>query len=240
MPNKLIIFIIIFLSVVAAGVFVFYLNDFVLQKPVSTPTPSGASANELSNLIKVNEPVSDQTVKSPLLVTGEARGYWFFEASFPVRIYDDNGLELGVAVAQAQGDPATGEVNWMTENFVPFRAVLEFKKPATRKGTLVLQKDNPSGLPEHDAELKVPVIFDLDNWTDGPAISKDCRVTGCSGQICSDEDIITTCEYKAEYACYRTTKCERQNPPAGGGKCGWTPTEELVVCLGAAFQAEEI
>lgn len=116
MSNKLIIFVIIILSVIAAVVFILYLNGLVLQKPVLTPTPTGSSVN------------------------------------------------------------------------------------------------------------------------DKPAVAKDCKVTGCSGQICSDDDVITTCEYKTEYVCYKTAKCERQED----GKCGWTPTEELVACLGAAFQAEEI
>ena len=32
--------------------------------------------------------------------------------------------------------------------------------PATSTGTLVLQKDNPSGLPEHADELRIPVRFE--------------------------------------------------------------------------------
>ncbi len=180
-----------------------------------------------SDLIILEKPKSDEFVESPLLINGRARGYWYFEASFPIRIFDDNDIELGVAVAQAGGE-------WMTEDFVPFAAILEFKKPSTERGVLVLQKDNPSGLPEHDAELRIPIAFDLENWSDEPVVSGKCLVTGCSGQICSDEEVATTCEYNAEYACYKTAKCERQE----GGQCGWTPTEDLVTCLGEAFQAE--
>lgn len=62
----------------------------------------------------------------------------------------------------------------------------------------------------------------------------ECKITGCSGQLCSDEDVRTTCEFKEEYACYKTAKCERQED----GKCGWTPTEELVACLSKVFKAE--
>ena len=187
-----------------------------------------------SDLIIVEKPKLDELVESPLLINGRARGYWYFEASFPIRIFDDNGIELGVAVAQAGGDPADSGAGWMTEDFVPFAAILEFKKPSTERGVLVLQKDNPSGLPEHDAELRIPIGFDLANWSNEPVVSRKCLVTGCSGQICSDEDVITTCEYKAEYACYKTAKCEWQE----NGQCGWTPTEDLVTCLGEAFQAE--
>ncbi len=47
----------------------------------------------------------------------------------------------------------------MTAEFVPFRAVLTFAAPATERGTLVLEKDNPSGLPENADELRIPIRF---------------------------------------------------------------------------------
>ncbi|MFN3188453.1 MAG: hypothetical protein ACK42D_02840 [Candidatus Paceibacteria bacterium] len=61
-----------------------------------------------------------------------------------------------------------------------------------------------------------------------PAPSKECFVGGCSGQICSDQsDMITTCEWRSEYACYKTATCEVQS----SGDCGWTPSTELNACL---------
>jgi hypothetical protein len=60
-------------------------------------------------------------------------------------------------------------------------------------------------------------------------VDQTCYVGGCSGQICSDQDgVISTCEWKDEYACYASATCERQPD----GQCGWTPTEELTSCLG--------
>jgi len=59
---------------------------------------------------------------------------------------------LGQIPAQAQGD-------WMTENFVPFAATLDFTTPTTATGSLILEKDNPSGLPENDKQLTIPVKF---------------------------------------------------------------------------------
>lgn len=58
----------------------------------------------------------------------------------------------------------------------------------------------------------------------------DCRPTGCSGQVCSDQDVVTTCEFREEYACYQTATCERQSD----GECGWTITETLQTCLNSA------
>lgn len=120
-------------------------------------TPIGGILNKVipaskADLIKVDSPLPNQEIESPLLVTGQARGYWFFEASFPIRLLDGNGKEIAVKPAEAQSE-------WMTEEFVPFKSILEFKMPDTNFGVLVLDKDNPSGLPEKADELRVPVRF---------------------------------------------------------------------------------
>ena len=116
--------------------------------------PENVDGSDQSDLIRVASPQAGATVKSPLSVSGQARGTWFFEASFPVRILDAANNELGRAIATAQSA-------WMTTNFVPFTATLDFSRPTSSFGYLILQKDNPSGLPEHDAELRLPVNFDL-------------------------------------------------------------------------------
>lgn len=122
----------------------------VVQNPVEVP-----SENEpvLDAKIRVTAPVKDAVVTSPLVVSGTARGTWYFEASFPVKLLDANGKVLAVAPAQAQGE-------WMTEEFVPFSVTLTFAKPTTATGTLVLEKDNPSGLPEHANSRTIPVKFE--------------------------------------------------------------------------------
>ncbi|MEK7183054.1 MAG: Gmad2 immunoglobulin-like domain-containing protein [Patescibacteria group bacterium] len=103
-------------------------------------------------LIRVTSPQPYASVTSPLTITGEARGTWYFEATFPVRILDADGKELGASYAQAQDE-------WMTEEFVPFVSTLTFTTPSTETGLLVLEKDNPSGLPEHADEIRIPVTF---------------------------------------------------------------------------------
>lgn len=63
---------------------------------------------------------------------------------------------------------------------------------------------------------------------DNPAQSEGCFVGGCSSQICSDQEgVISTCEFRPEYACYQQASCERQTD----GACGWTQTPELTTCL---------
>jgi len=107
---------------------------------------------DVSDLIHVSNLKEGDVVRDSFKIHGEARGFWYFEADFPVRMYDGDGKEIAVAIAQAQGD-------WMTEQFVPFEVELEFQTPSTENGTVVFERDNPSGLPEHDAELIIPVRF---------------------------------------------------------------------------------
>ncbi|OGI76259.1 hypothetical protein A3C67_03125 [Candidatus Nomurabacteria bacterium RIFCSPHIGHO2_02_FULL_42_19] len=71
-------------------------------------------------------------------------------------------------------------------------------------------------------------VENVENPTPAPVATGGCFVGGCSGQICSDQEgVITTCEYREEYACYKSTKCERQ----ASGQCGWTETPEFAICL---------
>lgn len=59
-----------------------------------------------------------------------------------------------------------------------------------------------------------------------------CAVGGCSGQLCGErgvvEQIVTPCEWRPEYACYRDARCGRFGP---GGACAWEPTPALAACL---------
>ncbi len=66
--------------------------------------------------------------------------------------------------------------------------------------------------------------------------SGGCQATGCSGQVCSDKEEVTTCEYRAEYACYQSAICERQ----ANGQCGWTASQALQTCLQAAGSGERL
>jgi hypothetical protein len=111
--------------------------------------------NELEkiDLIRVDRPRPNQTVTSPLEITGQARGYWFFEGDFPVKLIDDQGNVLAETYAITKSD-------WMTEDFVPFDFDLIFDSTGLTKGTLILERDNPSGLLENADELRVPVKFE--------------------------------------------------------------------------------
>ena len=68
--------------------------------------------------------------------------------------------------------------------------------------------------------------------TPEPIVANGCAVGGCSGQLCGEagSELMSTCEYRAEYACYKQASCERQ----ANGKCGWSETAALKSCISAA------
>jgi hypothetical protein len=123
-----------------------------------TPNPTAASTpipqNPSHPLLQLDQPHDGQTISSPLTISGKARGEWFFEATFPVVLTNWDGLIIAEGFATAQGD-------WMTQDFVPFTAELSFVSDTTvsNRGSLILQKANPSGLPEHDDAYEITVLF---------------------------------------------------------------------------------
>jgi hypothetical protein len=185
---------------------------------------NGIKPNDISMMIRVDSPKAGDTIKSPLTVAGEAVGDWYFEATFPVKILDSEGNVIAENGAKAQGD-------WMTTKLVPFTVTLTYPTTVTGTGTILLQKDNPSGLPENERELRIPIIFGTvatsSKNSNMDTTTSACKPTGCSSEICSDQDQVSSCIYSEKFACYKSAKCERQSD----GKCGWTMTSKLNACL---------
>ncbi len=103
--------------------------------------------------IKINDWSDSKEISSPLTITGEVPGNWSFEASFPVVLVDWDGLIIAEQPATLQGD-------WMTTDYVPFSVTLEFDNPSLNKnGAVIFRKDNPSGLPENDDAVEIPVVY---------------------------------------------------------------------------------
>jgi eight-cysteine-cluster-containing protein len=89
------------------------------------------------------------------------------------------------------------------------------------------QDAKPGRLAVNPVTYDAPIV--LAQATEGSSQSAmaECKPTGCSGQVCADKAVITTCEWLPEYACYKSAKCARQ----ADGKCGWTMSPELEACL---------
>jgi eight-cysteine-cluster-containing protein len=55
-----------------------------------------------------------------------------------------------------------------------------------------------------------------------------CRSTGCSGQLCADTDIATTCDWHEWYSCYAKSEC---GAFGANGACAWKETSDYVTCM---------
>lgn len=128
------------------------------DQDTEAPTDSSAKQTILESLkgtaIFLSSPLPNQVITSPITITGQAPGTWFFEASMPVTLTDWDGLII------AEGY-VTAEEDWMTENYISFSGTLEFTKPSYgERGAFIIRKDNPSGLPEHDDAVEMTIFFE--------------------------------------------------------------------------------
>jgi len=99
----------------------------------------------------------NETISSPVSVSGRARGGWFFEGSFPVEVYDSANKLLGSDAINFR--PKSTDDTWMTTEFVDFQGEIKFTQPKTIDGYLLFKKDNPSDMRELDESFKLPVKF---------------------------------------------------------------------------------
>lgn len=133
----------------AAAVF-----GYTRTKAPAALSPSPTVTATPDDMIVIDEPKNGAQISSPLKVTGKARGNWYFEASFPVILTDWDGKIIAQVPAQAKGD-------WMTTDWVPFEATLTFTDPGavvSSRCSLILKKDNPSGLPANDDYRELTVF----------------------------------------------------------------------------------
>lgn len=211
------------LGILLAGVLASSIGFFMMTNRADAPTivkEKSSPQSPISDLIRVDTPREGERISSPVQISGSARGQWFFEASFPVRLVDADGKILASGIATASSE-------WMTSDFVPFKAELSFLSQAKEiRAFLVFENDNPSGLLELKREYRLGVTIPGEK---AKSLSQ-CVVTGCSRHICAEKPMFTTCEYTQEYACYKSAVCERQ----ASGECGWTESRELSICLQAA------
>ena len=133
--------------------------EFLCPPSSEIPLDIQSHIDAKANFIQLITPQPYGLINSPLKITGKARGYWFFEASFPIMLTNWDGLIIAEGYATALDD-------WMTEEFVPFSATLEFVNPYIsgegdfmKRGSLILKKDNPSGLSEKNDALEIPISF---------------------------------------------------------------------------------
>ena len=126
-----------------------------VETPVNTKEPITEKItynNTSAEKIIVDLPFPGAVTGKEFKVTGRARGF-YFEGSFPIDVLDSKGQTLVQTYATAQGE-------WMVDAFVPFEANVKVPDTYIGSATLVLRKDNASGLPEHDASISFPFTIE--------------------------------------------------------------------------------
>jgi hypothetical protein len=131
------------------------LPDLVIQEP--KPVVATTTIDTLADKIVVDDvsfgTSTNDDGEMKLTVVGNARGTWYFEASFPVELMVGT-TTIAKGIATAQGD-------WMTEEFVPFEFEIEYATEYSGEdAVLILKKDNPSGMLENDAQLEQEVVLE--------------------------------------------------------------------------------
>ncbi len=124
------------------------------QIPVKETPVAETPAEDLplSARVVVTSPAKNTTVGSEFLVKGKAPGNWFFEADFPIQVRDKDGNVIARTFASALGE-------WMTTELVEFSSKIIVEGGYKGPATLILVKNNPSGMPEHDDAVEVPIVI---------------------------------------------------------------------------------
>lgn len=126
-------------------------RTYAEELPAPEPTYVNASADN----IVISNPTPGSVVGKPITVMGQARGGWFFEASFPIEVRSATGTVIATGI----GEPVGG-ASWMTEDFVPFSSTIEIPDSYIGEAVLTLKNDNPSGLPENDRSVSFPITIE--------------------------------------------------------------------------------
>jgi hypothetical protein len=113
-------------ALLVGGYFVFIKNNNKIKT-----SPLIVTSYFYKELLRIDSPSPNPKVKigSPIEISGLAKGNWYFEASFPVQVLDEDGTVLGSDIGQAQSD-------WMTTDFVPFSGEISFSKPKAKPAVL--------------------------------------------------------------------------------------------------------
>jgi hypothetical protein len=152
-------------------------NLKTLKPPLSVaPLP----ANPLNEVV-LTYPLAGEQISSPTTVSGTVPPGWMFEGVLPVKLVDSDGKLISTSLGR-EDIPGS----WQSGNAVTFSATVNFTTDS-KKGKLVIEKDNPSGLTENAASFEMPVIFKTD---EGVACTMDAKIcpdgtaVGRSGPNC--------------------------------------------------------
>jgi hypothetical protein len=132
-----------------------YTNLCYAKKENAQNIVDGACVQTIGNeYIEVSSPqANEKIVGSSVNVKARVLAPWLSEAVAPIEVTDFSGKVLGTG-------QIVGPNDWMTRNgWMQIETKVDFKNNGAKKGFVVFKKDNPSGDPKRDQQVKVPVNF---------------------------------------------------------------------------------
>lgn len=162
-----------------------FVNELQKASPFSSSTQKIAQPLTKENIISVESVTPNQIITSPLRISGKARGFWYFEGSFPLELIDASGKRIFMKPVLADGE-------WLTEDFVPFDSSFTFSNTQATSGTLIFHKDNPgAGVGQGDT-LKIPVRFDPEMRNVSIFLYDENKDTDTNGvKQCSEKSLVS-------------------------------------------------
>lgn len=120
--------------------------DFTNNDLIPTVSP------EPEPILQTNVP-RNSVIKTDQIVAGKIDNSWLFEGQFNIQIKDSSGRVIAttpVKIVEGQ--------DWTVPGLKDFSVKITFKTNS-QSGTLVINSDNPSGLPENQKSYSIPVKF---------------------------------------------------------------------------------
>ena len=105
----------------------------------------------LSESVQVQTPGAGATVENTFTIAGSAPNSWYSEAVFPIQVRDVSDNVIGRGQGHAQSD-------WTIPGAVVFTSSITLDGIYKGAATLILMRDNPSGLPQNDDSVTIPII----------------------------------------------------------------------------------
>ncbi len=118
-----------------------------------TPSPSATPTPSITDKPQISTPLPNSKITSPLVVKGIAPAGWMFEGQLVIKLLD---AQRNVIVQAAGKEVTPG--SWTSGNPVPFESTLTFTTNP-QNVFLVIENDNPSGLPQNSKSFEIPLTF---------------------------------------------------------------------------------
>ena len=143
---------IIILGIVALiGIGVYGYFHFFVGSPVSNMSSTNGASGDVADLVQLSI-APGATITDVVTITGDIKGVYFFEGKAQGMLLDENKKVLNTFSLDATS-------NWLTADAVSFTAKVDTTSALAGPGFIRLKSDNPSGDPEKDKYIDIPIVI---------------------------------------------------------------------------------